>query len=390
MTIADAGNDHDELAMLKAALQRLKRVVVHQGCRAYRSALLRRPTFIAITGSCGKTTTKELIHAILSQRMPGRKSPGNCNTAWHIPRIIASVRRNDRFCVVEVGADGVGALDAPLQVFRPRIGVVTNIGMDHYSQFGSIEAVAEEKGKLVASLPTDGVAVLNADDPRVMAMASRCAGRIVTYGLSANAMFRAKDVSSDWPERLSFTVCHEGEEFRVDTQLCGTHWVSAVLPALVVAQVMGVPLAASAEAAKGVPPFPGRMSPAATEEGIVFIRDDEKAPLWTIPSSLDFMRRATATRKIAVIGTISDYTGNPPSRYRETAEQALDAADYVLFAGRHASKAKSVNNAAAGNRLQTFVSTEQLAKFLPTFCNREISFCSRDRQRQITWKRSSQ
>jgi len=366
-TIADASNEHDELAMLNAAARRLKRILVNQGCRAYRSALLRRPTFIAITGSCGKTTTKEFVHAILSQSMPGQKSPGNCNTAWHIPRIITSVRRNDRFCVVEVGADGRGALDGPLEVFRPRIGVVTNIGMDHYSHFRSVDAIATEKRKLVEALPAEGVAVLNADDPRVMAMASHCAGRVVTYGLSAEAAFRAKDVSSDWPKRLSLTACYEGREIRVQTQLLGTHWAPLVLAALAVAHEMGVPLESATAAVSEVPPFMARMSPVTMDYGVTFIRDDAKAPMWTIPSSLEVMRCARAKRKIAVIGTISDYTGNPPSRYRECAKQALDAVDYVFFVGRHANKVITAKTSAAGDRLQAFVNTAQLRRHLCEF-----------------------
>ncbi len=136
--------------------------------------------------------------------------------------------------------------------------------------------------------------MLNADDPRVLEMRNRCVGRVITYGLSPAAMMRA----SAWPQRLSFTALYEGQTIDVATQLCGTHWVPNVLAALVVGTVLGIPLTTAAAAIARVPPVDGRMCPVTTPEGITFIRDDQKAPLWTIPASLEFLRQATAKRKV--------------------------------------------------------------------------------------------
>src|SRR3546814_7394381 len=96
--------------------------------------------------------------------------------------------------------------------------------MDHLKAFHSIEAIAEEKAKVIACLPQDGTAVLNADDPRVIAMADRFAGKIITFGLAKHALLRAEQVRAAWPERLSFTAVYQGRAVEVRTRLCGTHW----------------------------------------------------------------------------------------------------------------------------------------------------------------------
>ena len=171
------------------------------------------------------------------------------------------------------------------------------VGMDHVSQYGNIDAIATEKSKLVQALPPDGTAVLNADDPLVLEMRDQCACRVLTYGLSKSAMLRAEGVCSDWPNRLSFTAIYRGESIKIETQLCGAHWVHSVLAAMAVGQAMGIPLSEAAKAVRNVPPFPGRMSPVTTPDGVTFICDVTKAPLWTIPAALEFMCESVRTKK---------------------------------------------------------------------------------------------
>src|SRR5262245_23422003 len=320
---------------------------------------LRRVVFIGVTGSCGKSTTKELIAAVLSSRFSGHKTPGNQNLPGHIAEAIVRVRPWDEFCVVEVAAAIRGEripLERPLGLVKPRIGVVTNIGTDHIAAFGSVEAIAAEKGKLIAALPSEGIAILNADDPNVIAMRSRCAGRIITYGLAPEAMVRAENVNAAWPERLSFTVCFNGESHAVRTQLPGAHLVHCALAAMAVGLAMGLPLAVAAQAIEAVPPYPYRMSPVFREDGVTFIRDDRKAPLWSIPAVLEFMKEARAQRKIVVIGTISDYTGNSDRTYVSVARQALAAADQVVFVGSRASKSLKARRHPEDDAVQAYPS----------------------------------
>ena len=142
------------------------------------------------------------------------RAPAATTDCQHLAGTILRVKPDDEFCVLEIAAAIRGEripLERPLTLVKPSIGVVTNIGTDHISAFGSVEAIAAEKSKLIAALPSHGIAILNADDPNVLAMRSRCAGRVITYGLAPEAMVRAENVNAAWPERLSFTVCFDGQ-----------------------------------------------------------------------------------------------------------------------------------------------------------------------------------
>jgi aminoacyl-tRNA hydrolase len=334
--------------------------------RRYRRHLLRRVTFIGVTGSGGKTTTKELIAAVLSTRMTGRRSPANFTGSPYLERTVLRTRPRDDFCIVEtpIGSEGPQRLEAILRLTRPSIGVVTVIGGDHISAYGSLEGIAEAKGRLVEVLPARGAAILNADDPLVRDMARRTEARVITYGLAEGATLRARDVRVRWPERLSFTVRYRDEEVRVRTRLCAEHLLSNVLAALAVGVAMGVPLAEGAAALEAVPPFDRRLSPVAHPDGYTIVSDDIKAPLWSIPAALEFLAEARAERKVVVLGTISDYPGNSDRAYAAVARQALDVADLVVFVGNNSAKSLKPKRQDGGPALEAFYSVEVAAEFL--------------------------
>jgi UDP-N-acetylmuramyl pentapeptide synthase len=134
---------------------------------------LRRVVFIGVTGSCGKTTTKEMIAAVLSSQYIGHKSKSNDNTLSGVVQSILLTRPRYSFCVQEFTVGGIGEeipLEKQFNMFKPQMGVVTTVGDDHISALGSREAIAAEKGKLIAALPKHGTAILNADDHLVLAM----------------------------------------------------------------------------------------------------------------------------------------------------------------------------------------------------------------------------
>ena len=321
-------------------------------------------TFVAVTGSAGKTTTKELLVAILARHMQGHGTPATANYLLSVAKLVCATKRSHRFCVVELGLSEPGDIDAQLRIVRPRIGVVTSIGSDHVSAFGSREAIAAEKGRLIGFLPDDGVAVLNADDPLVAAMGARSRARVLTYGRSAAADLVAGAVEATWPGRLSFEVGYQGTRVRVGTQFCGEHWVTPVLAALAAGVALGIPLAAAADAVAGTPPMRGRMQPHRTRGGVDIVRDDWKAPLWTCDAALDFLRAARVPRKIAVFGTISDLRGDASRQYERLARRALEVADHVVFAGPWASRVLGVAPPSAGKTLRGFASVMQASEHL--------------------------
>jgi UDP-N-acetylmuramyl pentapeptide synthase len=165
-----------------------------------------RRRFVSIAGSCGKTTTTKLIKCVLS-------SLGNCeactNEPWRVHQrirvreAVLSVAPSTKYYAYETASIGPGSISSQLDILRPHIGVVTTVGTDHLRIFRNIEAVAREKGDLAESLPPNGTAILNIDDPYVRAMATRTSARVVTYGQSCEADIRGEDVASAWPQGLT-------------------------------------------------------------------------------------------------------------------------------------------------------------------------------------------
>jgi aminoacyl-tRNA hydrolase len=227
-----------------------------------------------------------------------------------------------------------------------------------------MEAIAAEKGKLVAALPETGTAVLNADDPQVLAMAARCRGRVITYGLSPAATVRAENVRSGWPEGLSFDLVYDGRSYAVRTGLCGDHWVHTVLASIATAVAAGVPLSSALRAMEATEPVEGRLFPVTTPVGATLICDYVKAPIGSIPPALEFMRKAQAARKIVVIGTISDFSGSSRGTYSKVAHAALEVADLVLLVGPRSSKGLSARAHEKSHTLLAFVSVAAAADHL--------------------------
>jgi aminoacyl-tRNA hydrolase len=332
----------------------------------YRRLLACRVTFVGVTGSCGKTTATQLVAAVLGARLSGRATSGNHKVSPHLERALFRLRPWHRFFVVELAiANGKRrVLDDTLRLIRPEIGVVTVIGTDHLSLFQSAEGAAAQKGRLIEGLPAHGTAVLNADDPLVRAMAQRTRARVLTFGLAEGADLRAESVEARWPERLSFTLVCAGRRTEVRTQLCGAQLLPSLLGALAVGHALGIPLEEAARAVAAVPPFDRRMSPAAHAAGFTVIRDDWKAPLWSIPAALEFVREARAARKVVVLGTLSDFHGNSNGTYRAVAREALAVADRAVFVGNNSAKALAGRRHAGDEALQAFYSAEAAAEHL--------------------------
>jgi UDP-N-acetylmuramoyl-tripeptide--D-alanyl-D-alanine ligase len=332
--------------------------------------LLGRTCFIGVTGSAGKTTTKELLHAALAGRHRCTKNADTNNQLYSIARTLVSIAPGTRFCVQEVGASEPGGLDPMLKLLKPQVGVVTNVGTDHFKAFRTREAVAAEKSRLIASLPADGIAVLNADDDLVAAMARNCRARVVTYGLHGNAMYQADLLATRWPDRLGMRIRHGGDCAQVETLLHGRHHAGNVLAAVATACSLGIPLDDAAQAVSRHGPLLGRMSVHSSARGITFIRDDWKAPHWSLPSAFDFIAEARAPRKLIVIGTISDYGGNASKLYRRSVARALEAADHVVLIGPRAASLASRSGAAADGRLAAFDTVRDAAAWLDNFARR--------------------
>ncbi len=202
---------------------------------------LSRVRVVGITGSAGKTSSKDLVAALLEEIGPTVAPAGNLNNELGLPLTLLSADLGTRFLVLEMGARGVGQVAALASVARPDIGVVLNVGSAHLGEFGSREAIELAKGELVEALPSSGLAVLNADDPPVAAMRSRTVARVTTFGRSPGADVRADHVETV-AGRSSFVLATSVGSARVALGLLGEHQVSNALAAAAVGLELGLGL----------------------------------------------------------------------------------------------------------------------------------------------------
>jgi UDP-N-acetylmuramoyl-tripeptide--D-alanyl-D-alanine ligase len=197
---------------------------------------------VAITGSVGKSTSKELTWAVLDQRYNTLKSPGNLNNEIGLPLTLLQMDARHACAVLEMGMYDLGEIAQLCAIARPQVGVVTNVGPTHLERLGTIERVAAAKAELVQALPAGGTAVLNADDPLVREMARQVADgvNVMTYGLSAEADLWADDVCSEGLEGIRFVLHHRREVMHVKVPLLGRHSVHTALCATAVGLIEGL------------------------------------------------------------------------------------------------------------------------------------------------------
>jgi len=300
----------------------------------WRSVLF-RTTFIAITGSVGKTTTKECIASIFSSNFRTAKTLSNQNDHYGVSRTILRVRPWHRFAIVEIGTDRPGLISRSARLVRPNIAIVLTVARNHTNVFLTLDDTATEKAQILKSLTPDGLAILNADDPRVRKMAAGCSCRVRMFGRSAGFDLWADEVSSKWPARLTLRV-HTGSETQwVKTNLVGEHWVNSVLAALLAAISCGIPLKAAATELERVKPFTARMQPVLLPNGATILRDESGGSPDPLHAALQVLKEGDAVRRLLVISDISDSHKRTHIRLREVGKIASQVADLVIFIGEH-------------------------------------------------------
>lgn len=331
--------------------------------RTYRAVNNRRrsqATFIAVTGSSAKSTTTALISHILSGAAPVQTRLVSNGYAAYIRSLQA--RPRDGYFVGEIGAEGPDTLLPILQLMQPSVGVVTLVALEHKSAFGTVDAVATEKQRLVEALPAHGLAVLNYDDARVSGMVQHTRARAVTFG-QAGGDYVASEVRCPAPGKLRLTIAHQTEVFDVATRLTGTHnWV-AVAAAFACIHQLGVPPAMIIQRFENFVPLFGRCSLHRVENGPTFIVDTVKAPNHSLQLALDLVSGTSAPRKRVVIGQISDQADSNCT-YRKAYAAARLVADQVIFVGEHSHRSRATAEDVAAGRFVRFENVHQAAAFL--------------------------
>ncbi len=271
---------------------------------------------VAVTGSNGKTTTKELTAAVLAARFRVLKAVGSLNNQWGVPLTLLALEPAHEAAVLELGMNAFGEIAALAQLAQPSVGVLTTIAPAHLEGVGSIEGVQKAKGELVQAIPPDGVVVLNADDPLVAALAREARGRVVTYGRAAAADIRLGEVTAT-RGGLTFAVAFGGESAAVRLPLYGRHNAGNAAAAVAVGVALGVPLDAAAEALAYVTPLKGRLH-AREVRGTLVLDDTYNANPASLRAALDALRESGGEgRAWVVLGDMLELGAGSDAAHRE-------------------------------------------------------------------------
>jgi UDP-N-acetylmuramoyl-tripeptide--D-alanyl-D-alanine ligase len=287
---------------------------------------------VAITGSAGKTSTKDIVAESLGVRFRVGKTAGNLNNHIGLPLTLLRLPGDAEIGVIEIGMNHAGEIRHLCRIAEPLIGVVTNVGYAHIEFFDSIEGITAAKRELVESLPSAGTAILNADDQRVLAFKKTHTGSSITYGVSPHADIRAEDLELR-SGGAAFTVAG----IRFHTKLTGRHSVSNILAGLAVATAFEIPL-------KDLTAVVAELSPGKMRgerhiwQGITVLNDSYNSNPEAVCSMIDVLRDEPAQRRIAVLGEMLELGHMAERLHRDVGAYAAHSGVDVLIGVRGASR----------------------------------------------------
>ena len=329
--------------------------------RLYRVTLARRMSVVMVVGTFGKTTTTRAILQALGQR-PDHWSERNANNQGSVAWSLLRHPPWRSHVVIEAGILGPNTMAPYARCLRPNIVVVTCVGSEHLQSFTGIEQLRSEKAEAVRALETNGIAVLNRDDPHVQWMAHETRARIVWYGYHHESDVQGVSWSNDWPDggKLEFT-CY-GQAHHVASQLTGRHSSYALLAAVAVAQVENRSMAEASTDLTALSPTPGRMQRRLTADKVWLLRDDFKSTWETVHAALDALVGIPGRITIVLGGIDSPPKPQRPA-YRRVAARAAELADEIVLVGPTGPfySAELERHRIGGARLQTVQAFRQVS-----------------------------
>lgn len=292
---------------------------------------------VGVTGSNGKTTTKDLIAAVLGTRFPVHATHANLNNEIGVPLTVLQMDRKHRGLVVEMGMRARGEIRQLAQIVRPTIGVVTNVGPVHVEFLGNLAGVAAAKAELVEQLPAHGVAVLNGDDPYVAAMAAQTDAQVVTFGLNPNVDVQAYDVVSLGFEGMAFRVRTPLGELNVRTSLLGEHNVYNALATIAAAQACGLTSKEIEAGLANVRLSGMRLEVIKLSGDIAIVNDAYNASPASMRAALQTLRQLPGKRKAAVLGDMLELGELAQREHEAIGRQAVaSGVNRLIVVGRWA------------------------------------------------------
>ena len=296
---------------------------------------------VAITGSQGKTSAKDMLAAVLGDAAPTEATYQSFNNELGLPLTVLRAAPDTRYLVLEMGARGIGHIAALCAIAPPDVSVVLNVGVAHVGEFGSQDAIAQAKGEIVEALGPDGFAVLNLDDPRVAAMAPRTRGRVRTFGRAAGADVRLEAVELDDLGRASMDLQAASERVRVRLRLPGEHQAMNAAAVAAVALALGLPLEDIGLALGRIERLsPWRMELHERADGLVVVNDAYNANPHSMAAALETLAgigRRTGRRTVAILGEMRELGDTSEAEHRALGELTVRLGiDRVMVVGEGA------------------------------------------------------
>ncbi len=321
---------------------------------------------IGITGSVGKSSTKELTANVLSKRLVTLKNPGNLNNEIGLPLSLLKLTQEHEVAVLEMGFYIPGEIKLLCEIARPQIGIVTNIGTVHAERAGSIEVIAEGKSELVQALPPapEGVAILNYDDERVLAMAAKTSARVFTYGLCPQADLWADEIESMGLEGIRCRIHYKDEEFYVTAPLIGRHSVYTMLRSAAAALSLGFSWDWIFYALK-TSNLQLRIATTKTASGALLIDDTYNASPDSTLAALNLLDDLTG-RKVAVLGDMLELGQYEEDGHQRVGIRAAQVADEIVLVGQRSlqTQAAALESGFSADKIHWFADQNSAALYL--------------------------
>jgi UDP-N-acetylmuramoyl-tripeptide--D-alanyl-D-alanine ligase len=318
---------------------------------------------VGVTGSSGKTTTKNAVGAVLARVGPTRTAPGTENNEIGVPRFLLSLEEGDRFAVVEMAMRGPGEIGYLARLARPQIGVITNIGEAHVGRLGGRERLAQAKAELLAELPTDGVAVLNADDFFFGLLSEMAPCPIISFGLGAEADVTALEVRPDGLQGMRFTLQREDGAIEVALRLPGRHNVANALAAAAVGLAVGATLEQTREGLEVAAAEQMRGQVLQTNGSVTILNDAYNANPDSMAAALAVLSGAQG-RKLAVLGDMLELGERADGAHRQLGIAAAEAGVERLVAVGKLAALAAQTAGAQGVRADAVESVEEAVALL--------------------------
>ena len=288
------------------------------------------PRVVGVTGSIGKTTTKEMIGGVLCQRFRTLKSKGNYNSEIGLPLTLLKLEPSHQRVVLEMGMYDLGEIAELAAIARPHIGVVTNVGPSHLEKLGTVERIAQAKSELVEALPEDGVAILNGDDPWVRRMAANTKANVFYYGLDPTCDLWANHIESQGLEGIRFRFHHGSEIIYAKVPVLGRHSVHTALAAASVGLVEGQSWEEIIDGLRGAAQL--RLVVVPGLRGSTILDDTYNASPASTIAALNLVEELDG-RKIAVLGDMLELGAYEEEGHRKVGRRTLDVVSVLITVG---------------------------------------------------------